>query len=559
MEHWELTLFEDDGVTPVLGAVDANGVVTEATFSTDPAHPRPYLDEPGELSESEILIREGRATIATATLVVLDKRTEATDPDSGIYTSILANASGESARNGRRALLQCRSGAVRTTAVDGVVTSSELNDDEVSYRLQVRDQNEQARRIRAFVTTAVRDDAGSLVQAPCILPRGVLAGYGLTPSGTWLLPPATPLRGVFTGNQYGGVIDLSGLWLKGKPGPLGAEVPPSLVMTGAMRRATRPTSVPTDNPYWSWLRYDDVAVLWKPAGGAWEETVGVDAMFPLYGASESIFNLFTAKVKTPGGDLVECTAIASVALTPGTTGSQMPADGTAVDVIVCYIGEPTPDYPFVYEGTHGELLRNGYRGDYSAVAPAARFDEAAFLALDTPARLLQEKPADDWKAWTETPLKALGAAAPVDTQGQISPVRYQPPPADAVLPVLNDANVEDASWAHSDDDAVNVVTLKYPGTTQSRRARIPPEIIRTASAWGRATSPCGWSARSAVPRTCWGSRSGISACCPPCARWGERTARLSAEMSATRRARSWRSSAAARGSTCTSTVDSGSH
>src|SRR5690606_30064875 len=104
-ERWDLTIFEADGVTPVLGSVGGSGEILEATFSTDPAHPRPCLEVPSSMAESSVDLLKGAAKIGEYSLTLTDIA-PAGDQDAGAVTAILADASGQSALNGRRAVLR---------------------------------------------------------------------------------------------------------------------------------------------------------------------------------------------------------------------------------------------------------------------------------------------------------------------------------------------------------------------------------------------------------------------------------------------------------------------
>src|SRR5690606_25312138 len=159
------------------------------------------------------------------------------------------------------------------------------------------------------------------------------------------------------------------------------------------------------------VRHIHVQIRWRPAnGGAW--TI-IDAPRP--GLSVwpwvALFSTAQARLRDAGtrnNEQVE--AIYAISVRTSMQGP-WPQDGQQVELLVVYTGPATEYYPFHFEGTAGELLRNAYRGDYSATSPGIRYDEAAVLALTTPVRVRITEPVEDLRRWSEEHVyRALGAA-----------------------------------------------------------------------------------------------------------------------------------------------------
>src|SRR5690606_36111878 len=215
----------------------------------------------------------------------------------------------------------------------------------------------------------------------------------------------------------------------------------------------------------------DVAIWWRPAaGGPWTivERPQAGGVWPY----DELLSSAPARLRDAGGrNGTAVEAIHAIAVSTLLSGP-WPANGQSVDVMVVYIGPASREYPFHFEGTAGELLRNAYRGDYSATSPGIRYDEAAVLALTTPVRVRSTEPVEDLRRWSEEHVyRALGAAPALDPQGRISPVRAALPDPDAVLPVIDDDSAQAIpGWEHRADSAVTAVRVTYP-----RDYRVPTE------------------------------------------------------------------------------------
>lgn len=147
----DVTFFTDDDATPLIGTVDDNGAILVASFSTDPSHPRPWLDDASEGVSQEIDLVEGTATTTEFKLTILDKRIVATDQRTGFFTAFLSDQKGYSALTMRRAVFRIAGpDGQMHVAQNGVVSSVKLNSDISSYDISIRDMSERARRSRIF-------------------------------------------------------------------------------------------------------------------------------------------------------------------------------------------------------------------------------------------------------------------------------------------------------------------------------------------------------------------------------------------------------------------------
>src|SRR5690606_18147559 len=152
----------------------------------------------------------------------------------------------------------------------------------------------------------------------------------------------------------------------------------------------------------------------------------------------------------------------------------LPAHGAHIEVMLVYVGPPSERFPWHFEGTAGELLRNVLRGDYSSdeqgnpIDPRIRYDEDHFVgesapaALRMPVRLRITETEDDLREWFERACKSLGIAPALNGQGEISPVSGQLPDESVSLPEINDSNAQPIpGWEHPTDDAINRVEIEY--------------------------------------------------------------------------------------------------
>jgi hypothetical protein len=440
---YQLTVYEADDTTILF------------TVSTDPAHANPYLKAPTSFPEQEIDFAKGSASIGQCTVQIVDVPTDPTDQDTGYLTGLLADANGNSQINGHRALLTEDFGSGAEVVLDGVVRTVTLLDTFVTYDLELRDIRERERRTKAFART----------DTPTILPRGVLNGYGVTVatgpffggSITFPIPPTEPLVATYradTANR--GRIEF----------PFAAPSPNNtteLELTDPMRDALESVGPVSGSP--SLLVHDRWKLLWRDeaTGGAYTVVEQIAHRHPSLpgGGGQQPFDSFDAL----GSIVFDRDYISRIRVNNLVSGDTLPSDAQVIEVIVQYDGPVSEAWPLHLRGlTVGELLRNGYRGDYSEDDPRIRYDEAALLALATPVRTIIEKPVDDFRVWAEEQAYPIAHAAPtLNAAGEISPVTYVLPDASVTLVALDDDNCRPAGggWSHGTADAINLVRVTY--------------------------------------------------------------------------------------------------
>lgn len=446
----DLTIFSDNDTTPILGAVDEGGGVTEASFSTDPAHPRPFLKTILQQGASGVDLLRGEATIGQINAEVVDHRTDPDDQASGIVTSILADAGGETNLIGRRVVIrqQHLSGPWRIL-LDGPLSGVRLDPATlVTYKLITRDTNERVRRTRLFT----RAETTSLI------PAGVVGGYGFlfdlshlpfVSGPTYMIGPVGHRTGVYRADSdaNGEIHD---------PGVDADGIPESTYA------ASRPAPAYDDAGSYDGMKWSRIAVMWKPKDADESEwrTLRDMRFVPL-----SFFDATDeALLKRPGDDGGRFLAVRL--WTAAGDGSDLPADGQEVDYRVLYAGEPTEARPLYLEGAAHEILRDLYDGVYSEYPPGVKYDAAALAALPalrTPMRAVIREPVDDALAWaTEHIYAPLGAAPALNARMEVAPIAYALPDPSVPLIQLDDSNAkEDAAWSHTDEDAVAAVDFTY--------------------------------------------------------------------------------------------------
>lgn len=450
---WYLSIYADDDETVI------------AECATDPAHVRPFLHVPDRGVESAVDFLKGSSTIGQTNVRVLDKRTDPNDQSTGWFTALLGQASGESARIGRRVRLEQAEGAggARVVVMDGVIGSATLDPTLVDYTLEVRDIREREREASVFTRTGTS----------AILPRGVLEGYGQTVGGSYLVPPVVPYRATVV-RSYLGEAPFVAFML---PAVDVRRVPLSRVVTEEAQRAVLPAYDATRGVQ----VVRDVAIYWRAAGTTPWNVIPEPAVLVEAGEGGNtalgLLSMFQGEYRDKTGAAVAVNNLtnitAAVPAVPTEGDPPLPAHGETVEVVLVHIGAPTEDFPFHYEGPAGILLRNLYRGDYSRQSPRVRYNEAACLALFEPVRLRLTESESDLRAWVEKNIyQPLGAAPALDDDGAVSPIRYELPVAGAALVEINDGNTrhEETTWSHSGADAVNRVVLKYV-----REYRVQPE------------------------------------------------------------------------------------
>lgn len=142
----DITIFSiDSDEVPLLGTVNSDGSINDPSFSTDPAHERPYLKPFADVGESSIDFVNGGSVIGQMNVEITDAPVDPEDQDSGIVTSLLASASGNSAFIGVRIVVR-EDGDVVFDGVISDVSMPKLT----TYKLAIRDPRERERAVAAF-------------------------------------------------------------------------------------------------------------------------------------------------------------------------------------------------------------------------------------------------------------------------------------------------------------------------------------------------------------------------------------------------------------------------
>jgi hypothetical protein len=446
MADYTLTVYQADDSTPLF------------EVGTAASHAHPYLRTPDQFGEAETDLQAGKAMIAQLNVAIIDPQTGA-DQTERFLTGLLGAASGFSAINGARALFQQVSPST-VVVLDGVGFGVTLSDSFAGFQLQVRDIRERGRKVSVFSRSGTAS----------VFPRGVIAGYGLLPTGAWLAPPTVALHGTYHLETTGIFWSVGRIDLDQAPTKAGTVVPSRLALTDAMLSVLGHTaSTPGGLGY---SIYDQVTVLWRVegSGGAWTE---MSRMSSLFDEGRGIVPWLSSKVKLSDGSTADVRGATKILISNSGLGA-LPTNGARVEVMIRYEGPPTDAYPFHFEGTWGTFARNLLRGDYCGLDetgiptnPRIRYDASALTSttgpLAVPIRVRLTKPSEDLRTVLEELCKPIGAAPALNAAGEISPIRYAVPDASVSLPEINDSNAQPIpGWSHPTDNAVTVVEVTYP-------------------------------------------------------------------------------------------------
>lgn len=440
---FDLTIFEDDGVTPWFGSVDEYGEVVESDFQTPDSvleHDRPYLRIPEGFSPSEVDFVNGSSRIGAGTVAVMDKRLTASDQTTGIVTSRVKDASG------CRAVLRRYIDGQWRTRLEGVVHRCSIDPSEpLVYLFELRDAREFERAQPLFFTNHVLFGANGA--------SGPAIDYGRTPihrltSGAFgqaLLRAVGAFETVFT---FGGT-GLGMVWgvADGAPGGfnLGARGNPTLDPDGVWR-------------------HKDVVIRWRAAGSSdpYIELRNMPRPFaaaPLVGLPNegtgvlTFDNLFRSVPTLFMGS---------------ESADDLPTDGQAIEILVLAT-EIAEDAPFWWDGgTLGDLLQEIVDGEHTDEPPKERYDLsalAAFALASRPARLKLTAPVTDRRKWVEEHIFKPAFRAPAfNLDQELYPAAWKMP----TVAELADAPVIDADtiqpvgeFGHGTENAVREVEFTY--------------------------------------------------------------------------------------------------
>jgi hypothetical protein len=416
----KLTVFEDDGVTPA------------AVFSTDATDERPYLKVVELADEQRIDLLEGTATIGQLNVQVVDVRQDPEDQASGFLTSILADSDGESARLGRLALMEREVAPEEWRSRFYIVDSLELLDTLVTYLLILQDVRSRERDVRLFTRS----------RTTALLPLGhVIGGYG------GVVPDALehPVRATARdkGTYVEAVLD--------EPLPL-----PDADVEAAVAAKPR---YEADTGSFVGFFVEDATVLWRPLGGSYVVLEGVEAVWMADGQPASLFG---TTQDVPAGERQERGERWRVFL----AGGAVPNDEQEIEIVVRYDGEPTERFPFHFQGTSGQLLKEILEGEHSDEPLDEPFNEAVIGALveethDTLLRLLE--PVENAFEWIPVNIHVPEGMAPaLDDEGKLAPIRYRIPDEIPALRFTDDnVSREGTGWSHDGAEAVSEIIFRY--------------------------------------------------------------------------------------------------
>ncbi len=457
--HYDVTIFDNTDATPILGTVDGGGNVTQASFSTDPAHPRSYLKVPEEFGDAEIDFQSGTSLIGQINFEVVDKRLTANDQDTGIVTANIRTVLGESSIIGHRVLIRMI-GASTIKLLDGVIYSVKLQPDLVTYAFVARDPREREKLGRLFPSAALRT-SGAITQAPTVLPRGSFANYGRTFGDSLVLRPAVkPLTGVYNSTRKqirwpSNTFDRD-------------RLRDYQILTDKMLEAGTPTATYDETGLFIGWFCDRVSVLWRAAGTSdpWTESANNLAFMPQDEASP-VPNLFVmdGNSKYRGQ---EARGIVGIKVDPRGGAGPVPTNNQSVDFMVVYTGPPSEDYPCLVQGTVGQILKDICDAKYCDAQDAifkVRYNSTVMNALvtNTPQfRTRITETVEDRKEWLEENIyQPYGLVPTLDDDWLLAPIKYRLPDPSITLTQLDDSNSDiDVEWGHDAQTAITVVEIE---------------------------------------------------------------------------------------------------
>jgi hypothetical protein len=445
-----LTVYQDDDTTPLFAV------------GTDPSHPYPYLHEPGEFAPAEVDLQAGRAHIGWGSFRVIDPQTGATKQHRHL-TALLGAASGHSALI-RRRLVHTEAGVVR---MDGIVAGVRLSESFAGYEIDAADVRDRGIDLPVFTRT----------DTCTVLPRGIREGWGklwdaqgILPAA-WMVSPTAPLRARFEAATTAS-YSWATFFLAGAPTDPKKPVPPELAYTDAMATAAQPDTATTSGDRYEHGAHRRLALWWRPAsGGSWRILRNLPAH------TSGLLGVTTGKLNGEDAQAVASLRFRLDGTLGPVGGDNLPAQMQMVDVMLCYEGPPTEQYPLHIEAPFGQfaidIMSGAYshRPDGSTINPRLRYNAAAWLADTTPVRARIVKSAGDVREVLEQICKARGCAPGLNAAGEIVPVYDRLPAQDETLPQIDDTNCTAvAGWEHPSSRAVTAVEVTYP-----RFFRVPAE------------------------------------------------------------------------------------
>lgn len=499
--------------TPIVGAVDIAGAVTDPTFATDGAHARPWMKFLSNLAESSVNPKTGGSVMGQATVDVVDPQDPAflDDQSRRLFTAMLADAvTGDTQLVDRRIL--CEQDDDDTgdwyTLIDGVITKVQQVSD-TTFRLPVRDIRERERGRRVFTkafTAGVfpfvgpADGWGDVVTYDLTDPIGNQREHGVAVNFPNVgVPGHFVLYFAAGGITYGQFVPDQSAALRGYVEAyrdvweqFGEPARTSELVGGTVIL----------------LRYEKAIVEWQPepAAGARPDPAAWQPMPPmpigndfLNQATGGDYNLFAFGIDPARkGDSAE--TLLSVTMTAH-DAADLPAHLQRIVVRMRSNMAPTSDVPLYLRGTMGAIGRECYDGKYSDPGnePRTRYSEPHMVAWakNTPYVYgIIEQPEDNLFEFANTNLfLASGYLAIINAEGLLAPIPDELPDETVPLLELTDANTIDADWEHGPDFMVNRVVVTFtrelvPGffsydrTPTEEEVEFPVETIRSSAIHG---------------------------------------------------------------------------
>lgn len=472
LPHQTLTLYEED---------DA---IVRTDFSTDPAHPRPYLKRAalaGVSSSPDFL--EGTSRIGQQTFQLVDPQTGATQRHRA-FTAILADAFGRTLTLSRRMKLTQADplGGADVVLFDGTLVDQSLNAAQTTFNLVVRDIRERERDVPLFVSNETNS----------LLPKGVVGGYGHWQPGRGGGAPGAliPDPGFYIGRAdaagYAGGYDTDPLarivaipfvtdgiypeatarWNREHGQPTVGELNDGVLKYAAPRVISTPAGMRQAWP--------DLSVQWRDhaTGGAWTTLRRMPWRRARFGGGEPDLPPHPAMVfhSAYPTDTGIRPAYLYVVLSADDALDLPPLTDDEIDIRVVSGMPPTEDVPLWLDDgtTFGGLLRRIAEGEFSdpAIPPRWRIDAASLAAFEagTPrVRMKITKPEKDARQWVGPHIyKPMGMAPVVADDGEIEVVSGALPAAAPAL-VLDDTTCtfDHRSWKHGTGNAVTRALFTY--------------------------------------------------------------------------------------------------
>jgi hypothetical protein len=463
----DITIFSiDDDEVPLLGTV-VGGVITEASFSTDPDHPRPYLKPFGDIGESMVDFLAGGSVIGQMSVELLDVPLDETDQDTGIVTFYAATASGDTALLGVRFVAREWSEALNDYEIvfDGVcgpITMPKLT----TFKLQLRDARERERQLKLFNTNtdtcvfpAIGPKEGWGFNTEYDPGSGYdLDGDGFVEVGDPVMPRVKGASCIYRDEFPNGFFALSF--------PVKIDSDEYYELLTKMGQPSAHHAAFDDRfTFLESFFFDTLIVEWSLTGepGTYK-AVGPMVQDVLFAQTHNLFEIKPLRVH--GEDARYLTAIAFQPSAEDIAAGKKPANGAHVFVRVVSNVAPTEQVPLFLEERVGQVVKNSYDGVYTRAAAMipVRYDAARMQSFIQRSPIILARitaPVEDGRSWLQENCYRIMLAAPSIRDGKVYPIYFEIPDENEELIQLDDSNTVSADWIHGPDNIVNQVVFDY--------------------------------------------------------------------------------------------------